>query len=155
MASRYRHPLPLLIDEVLRTQGRLLAATGEHAAEEGLAGAQLLVLIAVVNAERPPTVPQIGRSLGHTRQSVQRIADILLKRGLLACEENPDHKRSPLLVPTASGRAVYDRANKRSRSWITRITAGIDEADLTAATITLRTLRNRLERDTAERPIHN
>ncbi|GAB2964097.1 MarR family transcriptional regulator [Amycolatopsis acidiphila] len=144
------HPLPRLVDEVLRTQGRLLAATGDFGAEEGLTGAQLLVLTAVVNAERAPTVPQIGRSLGHTRQSVQRLADALLARGFLAAKDNPDHKRAPLLVPTEAGRAAHRRAHERSRPWAARVSAGIDPAELARAAETLRLLRTRLEADAAE-----
>jgi DNA-binding MarR family transcriptional regulator len=150
MMSGGRHPLPRLVDEVLRTQGRLLAATGELGSAEGLTGAQLLVLTAVVNAERPPTVPQIGRSLGHTRQSVQRLADALAGRGLVAAKQNPDHKRAPLLVPTEAGRAAHRRVHERSQSWISRVTEGIDPDELSRATETLRILRSRLEADAGE-----
>ncbi|MEX5637744.1 MarR family winged helix-turn-helix transcriptional regulator [Parafrankia sp. FMc2] len=135
---------------MLRTQGRLLAASGDIAAEDGLTGAQGLVLTAVVRADRPPTVPQIGRSLGRARQSVQRLADILVELGLLVSKENPDHKRAPLLVPTEAGRAVYARLNERSRSWIARVSEGISEDDLVAATVTLRALRDGLQRDAAK-----
>jgi len=145
-----RHPLPHLMDEVLRTHGRLLAATAGFGAEDGLTGAQMLVLTAVVNAQRAPTVPQIGRSLGHTRQSVQRIADALLARGFVATKDNPDHKRAPLLMPTEAGRAAHRRADDRSQSWIARVTEGIDPDELAHAAETLRLLRTRLEADAAE-----
>jgi DNA-binding MarR family transcriptional regulator len=147
--SEDRHPLAGLADEVLRLHGRQLAANTELGAPEGLTGAQVLVLTAVVNAERPPTVPQIGRSLGHTRQSVQRIADALSARGLLASKENPDHKRAPLLTPTEAGRAAHSRIHERGQAWIGRVTAGIEPDDIARATDVLRALRVRMEADLA------
>jgi DNA-binding MarR family transcriptional regulator len=145
------HPLAGLADEVLRLNGRLAAVNGDRGETEGLTGAQALVLTAVVNAERPPTVPQIGRSLGHARQSVQRIANALIAQGLVASEENPDHKRAPLLLPTEAGRAIHGRLQDRAQVWVARVTAGIDPGDIAAATKTLRTLRERLEADMAAR----
>ncbi|HEX3957717.1 MAG TPA: MarR family transcriptional regulator [Trebonia sp.] len=143
-AERHRL-LPGLVDEVLRLQGRLLALNTDQGAAENLTGAQLLVLTAVVNSERPPTVPQIGRSLGHARQSVQRIADALIARGLLASKQNPDHKRAPLLTPTEAGRGAHSRVHERSQAWITRVTAGIEPDSIANATETLRTLRVQME----------
>jgi DNA-binding MarR family transcriptional regulator len=145
------HPLVGLADEVIRLHGRLAAVNGDRGESEGLTGSQALLLTAVINAERPPTVPQIGRSLGHARQSVQRIANALIAQGLLASKENPDHKRAPLLLPTEAGRAIHARLQERAQVWIARVTEGIDPDDLAAATQTLRTLRERLEADMASR----
>jgi len=149
MSVENRHPLVGLADEVIRLHGRLAAVNGDRGETGGLTGAQALVLTAVINAERPPTVPQIGRSLGHARQSVQRIANVLIAQGLVTSEENPDHKRAPLLLPTEAGRAVHGRLQDRAQVWIARITEGIDAGDIIAATKTLRTLRERLEADPA------
>jgi DNA-binding MarR family transcriptional regulator len=149
MSVEDRHPLAGLADEVIRLHGRLVAVNGDRGDNEGLTGAQALVLTAVINAERPPTVPQIGRSLGHARQSVQRIANALIAQGLVTSKENPDHKRAPLLLPTEAGRAIHGRLQDRAQVWIARVTEGIAPDDLAAATKTLRTLRERLEADRA------
>ena len=147
MSVEDRHPLVGLVDEVIRLHGRLATVHGDRGETEGLTGAQALVLTAVINAGRPPTVPQIGRSLGHARQSVQRIANALIAQGLLTSTENPDHKRAPLLLPTEAGRAIHSRLHDRAQGWIARVTEGIAPDDLAAATKTLRTLRERLEAD--------
>jgi DNA-binding MarR family transcriptional regulator len=47
--------------------------------------------------------------MGITRQSVQRIADILAERGLAEYLPNPAHRRAKLLTPTEAGRAAIAR----------------------------------------------
>jgi len=142
-----------LVDEVLRLHGRLVAVNVDHGAAESLTGAEVMVLRAVVNAERSPTVPQIGRSLGHARQSVQRVANALTARGLLALKENPDHKRAPLLIPTEAGRAAHSRVHQHSQAWTRRVTEGIEPGSIGRAAETLRALRVRMEADlAAKRP---
>jgi DNA-binding MarR family transcriptional regulator len=147
-AATMAHPLEDLVDEVLRTSGRLVAATSTTAGG-GLSGAQLLVLSAVVRAERPPTVPEIARSLGHSRQAVQRLADALCARGLTQPVDNPDHKRARRLVPTRLGKAAHAEADRRSRTWAARVTQGLTTAQIASAAATLRQLRHRLENDSA------
>lgn len=151
MSADELHPLSVLIDEILRTRGRLVTATPALGAEEGLTGSMNLVLASVIRSPQPPTVPQIGRSLGHTRQAVQRTADALAGRGLIEFVDNPDHKRARRLVPTEQGRAVDEVVQHRSRAWAARITEGMDPGDLVAATETLRALRTRLEADGTDR----
>jgi DNA-binding MarR family transcriptional regulator len=57
------------------------------------------------------TVPQIGRRLGVSRQSVQRVANELAADGMASFEPNPDHKASPILALTATGRQALKRIN--------------------------------------------
>jgi DNA-binding MarR family transcriptional regulator len=40
---------------------------------------------------------------------VQRIADLLVERGLAEYQDNPAHRRAKLLVPTDEGRAAVHR----------------------------------------------
>lgn len=57
------------------------------------------------------SVPQIARRLGVTRQSVQRLATELAEEGMVTFETNPDHKRSPIVALTTTGRDTLDRIN--------------------------------------------
>ncbi|MFJ6568918.1 MarR family transcriptional regulator [Streptomyces sp. NPDC091292] len=54
----------------------------------------------------PLPVAGIARAMGITRQSVQRVADLLAERGLAEYVPNPAHRRAKLLRPTAQGRAA-------------------------------------------------
>jgi DNA-binding MarR family transcriptional regulator len=139
------HPLEELVDELLRTNGRLTSAFGDLVTDLGLTAAQHTVLTAVVRAAEPPTVPRIARSLGHSRQAVQRLADDLVAAGLLTTEANPEHKRARLLVATPEGTRLYRTSAERAAAWSARVTAGIDQHDLDATAATLRRLRHALE----------
>src|SRR4029450_7742277 len=52
---------------------------------------------------QPATVAQIARSLLLARQGVQRLADVLVRDGLAAYENNPAHRRAKLLRITPPG----------------------------------------------------
>jgi DNA-binding MarR family transcriptional regulator len=140
-----------LIDEVVRLRGRVMAATSGFGESSGLSSAQMTVVTAVVNARRPPTVPQIARSLGLSRQAIQRVADTLVEAGLLSLADNPDHQRAKLLVATDRARRAQRDADRLSRSWAERVIRGMPTSDIDHATETLRELRTRIEADAARR----
>ncbi|MFF0062621.1 MarR family winged helix-turn-helix transcriptional regulator [Streptomyces sp. NPDC005279] len=89
---------------VFRLNGQFLAVSEELAKPAGLTAAWWQVLGAVLRDPLP--VAGIARDMGITRQSVQRIADLLVERGLAAYEPNPAHRRAKLLRPTDEGRAA-------------------------------------------------
>jgi DNA-binding MarR family transcriptional regulator len=85
-----------------RLNGQFLAVAEEMARPLGLTAAWWQVLGAVLT--RPLPVAGIAREMGITRQSVQRIADLLVDRGLAAYRPNPAHRRAKLVAPTPAGR---------------------------------------------------
>ncbi|WP_351229725.1 MarR family transcriptional regulator [Streptomyces sp. NPDC002133] len=92
---------------VFRLNGQFLSAAEELARPAGLTAAWWQVLGAVLG--RPLPVAGIARAMGITRQSVQRIADLLVDKGLAEYVPNPAHRRAKLLRPTTEGRAAIDR----------------------------------------------
>lgn len=132
-------------DEMLRGTPRLSGVSDRFVPEGGPKGLAMTVLTAVVRAERPPTVPQIGRSLGYPRQTIQRHADTLVTDGLIETADNPDHKRARRLLPTQAGRDVYARSHAASLAWAERFTADIGSEELAAALRTMRKIRAKLE----------
>ncbi|MFV8819999.1 MarR family winged helix-turn-helix transcriptional regulator [Haliea sp. E17] len=105
------NPLIALVDEVSRLQGRFGSLFDTVHAASGLKLMQDIVLNAVYEADRPPTVPQIGRSLGPPRQVIQRAVNELVDEGLLQRLPNPDHKRAPLFAVTAKGLQLKQRTD--------------------------------------------
>lgn len=108
------NPLVQLVDEVTRLQGRFRSLFAGIHQETGLKSMEDLVLNAITEAERPPTVPQIGRSLGHPRQVIQRAVNDLLDDGYLEKLPNPDHKRAPLFGLTAKGARLKQRSDAQA-----------------------------------------
>lgn len=140
-----RHPLIALVDEVHRLGGRLKSLFGDARRVVDLGDSELMVLNAVVEAERPPTVSQIGRSLGQPRQIVQRAANALQASALIATASNPDHKRAPLLVPTEAGTAIKRQADARADAIAAQLAAGFSSDDLRDLAQGLNRVRRQLE----------
>lgn len=140
-----RHPLVGLSDELIRLGGRMKATFAGARREEGLGDSEMSVLNAVVEADRPPTVPQIGRSFGQPRQLVQRAANSLMAAGLIEAEANPDHKRAVLLRPTERGTALKREIDARADAIAAEIGAGVDVDLIRQATVALGTIRKQLE----------
>ncbi|APE22480.1 MULTISPECIES: MarR family winged helix-turn-helix transcriptional regulator [Streptomyces] len=92
---------------VFRLNGQFLAVSEKLAEPAGLTAAWWQVLGAVL--PEPLPVAGIARVMGITRQSVQRIADLLVREGLAVYEPNPAHRRAKLLAPTEAGRAAIAR----------------------------------------------
>lgn len=89
---------------VFRLNGQFLTVADELAKPGGLTAAWWQVLGAVLHEPLP--VAGIARAMGITRQSVQRIADLLVRRGLAEYAPNPAHRRAKLLRPTDEGLAA-------------------------------------------------
>ncbi len=105
----------------------------------------MMVLNAVVEADRSPTVSQIGRSLGQPRQIVQRAANALVGSKLLETRPNLDHKRAVLLVATDRGIELKREIDARADSIAAALTTSLDLDAVQKSTQSLRVLRKELE----------
>ena len=139
-----------LILETFRLNGRLLAAGDALVSGLGLTSARWQVLGAVAVAPVPLSVAQIARSMGLTRQAVQRLANEMEADGLLRFALNPNHQRAKLVVMTPRGQAAYGAAMKRQAPWAQALTQGLTAQQIAGATATLKRLRQRLERDESQ-----
>ncbi|MFI6324448.1 MarR family winged helix-turn-helix transcriptional regulator [Nonomuraea sp. NPDC050556] len=92
---------------VFRLNGQFLDVAEELARPSGLTAAWWQVLGAVLHEPLP--VAGIARVMGMTRQGVQRIADLLVEKGLAEYRPNPAHRRAKLLQPTLEGRAAISK----------------------------------------------
>lgn len=135
-----------LIFEALRLAGRLTLAGDAMMAEIGLTSARWQILGIVAYLPSPRTVSQIARTMGQSRQAVQRIVNDLEQAGTLAFRDNPAHKRAPLIALTDKGRALLAEAEARRVPWTEGLAADLGGHDIKAALSTLATLRKALER---------
>ncbi|WP_280236312.1 MarR family winged helix-turn-helix transcriptional regulator [Nocardia cyriacigeorgica] len=94
---------------VFRLNGQFLSIAEELAAPAGLTAAWWQVLGAVLREPLP--VAGVARAMGITRQSVQRIADLLVGKGLAEYRPNPAHRRAKLVAITEAGRDAIAKIN--------------------------------------------
>ncbi|RZT86689.1 DNA-binding MarR family transcriptional regulator [Pseudonocardia sediminis] len=138
----------LLTDVILTTfrlNGRLMEVAQERAAEGGLTAAWWQVLGGVL--DEPRSVAEIGRRMGMTRQGVQRVADLLVERGLAEYLPNPAHRRAKLLGCTEAGYWAIRRITMVQVPWADRVGAEVGADELGAALATMRRLVDVLEAD--------
>ena len=131
-----------LILEAFRFNGRLLAAGDRLTKELGLSSALWQVLGAI--DETPLPVAQIARNMGLTRQSVRRTANVLMTKGFVEFQENPNHRRAKLVVLTNQGSKVLGQATKIQIDWSNRIAQDLSASKLNAAIQIIKTLSGRL-----------
>jgi DNA-binding MarR family transcriptional regulator len=140
-----RAPLVGLSDELIRLNGRLKSLFAEARRGAGLSDSEMGVLNAVVEADRAPTVPQIGRSFGQPRQLVQRAANALVASGLIETAPNPDHKRAVLLTATAKGLALKREIDALADKTAAEVAQGLDAEAIRATARALGEIRRKLE----------
>jgi DNA-binding MarR family transcriptional regulator len=68
--------------------------------------------------------------MGITRQSVQRLADVLVDEGLAKYVDNPAHARAKLVRPTEAGHAVIARIGPAHAAAARRLTSELGRAEL-------------------------
>ncbi|QJT03052.1 MarR family transcriptional regulator [Streptomyces asoensis] len=128
---------------VFRLNGQFLAVAEELAGPAGLTAARWQVLGAVLGDPLP--VAGIARAMGITRQSVQRVADLLVEHGLAEYRPNPAHRRAKLLAPTEAGRAAVARVNPGHEALADRLAEAYGEAELAEAVHVLERLSKVLD----------
>jgi len=127
-----------------KLNGQFLALAEELARPAGLTAAWWQVLGAVLG--EPLTVAGIAREMGITRQSVQRVADILAGRGLARYLPNPAHRRAKLLTPTEQGRDAIARIGPGHAAAAGQLAKTLGEQPLADAVAALRSLSAALEK---------
>ncbi|HEU4513543.1 MAG TPA: helix-turn-helix domain-containing protein [Nocardioidaceae bacterium] len=128
---------------VFRLNGQFLAVAEELARPAGLTAAWWQVLGAVLR--EPLTVADVAREMGITRQSVQRVADILVDRGLAEYLPNPAHRRAKLLRPTDAGYDAVRRIDPQHARFAGRLADALGTGELQATLDSLRRLSEVLD----------
>jgi len=119
-----------LVLPVFELNGEFLAAAETMTRPVGLTPAWWQVLGATL--DEPLPVAEIARrvGLGLARQSVQRVADLLVGRGWAEYRDNPAHRRAKLLEPTAEGRRTLSRLTAAQHAWADAVGGAVGEAEL-------------------------
>lgn len=131
-----------LVADVYELAGVLRRHGDEIAGRVGQTQARWQLLSVVSEGEW--TVPRIAQRLGISRQAVQRVADDLERDGLLRFAGNPEHRRSPLVEPTDTGRSTLFDISIAARSWQRHVTEALDNEAIGRATHDIRELLDRI-----------
>jgi DNA-binding MarR family transcriptional regulator len=132
-----------------RLNGQFMALAEQLARPAGLTGTRWQVLGSVL--DDPLSVADIARRIGVTRQSVQRVADDLVKQGLAEYLENPAHRRAKLLHPTDHGRDAVRRIGPSHAALAERLAEQVGENNLRDALDALDTLLDALPALTSDK----
>jgi len=97
---------------VFAANGRLVSAGNVLVDHLGLTSAWWQVLAALRYSASPLSVASIARTMGLTRQAVQRIVDLLAQKGLVTFQSNPHHLRAKLVVLTPAGTEAVEGAEQ-------------------------------------------
>jgi DNA-binding MarR family transcriptional regulator len=117
--SRRQELLSGMALTVFKLNGRFLDVADALATPVGLTAAHWQVLGAVLEAPLP--VAGIAREMGITRQSVQRIADLLAANGMVEYRPNPAHRRAKLVAPTPEGLEAVRRIDPAHAAFADRL----------------------------------
>ena len=140
--------LTALILETFRLNGALLAAGNRLTKPVGMTSARWQVMGAIDRSGHALTVAQIARRMGLARQGVQRIVNELAKLGLVALEDNVDHKRSPLVAISEDGAGVMDEIEEAQTAWVNELSDGLTQAQIVTVLDLLESVRERCENTT-------
>ncbi|OXM87825.1 MarR family winged helix-turn-helix transcriptional regulator [Paenibacillus rigui] len=79
---------------------------------------------------KPQTVAKIARDMGHARQSVQRVADVLVNEGLASYKEHQTDRRTKLVELTPKGAEVLGAIYEQYAEWNRHLMAKLDPEQL-------------------------
>jgi DNA-binding MarR family transcriptional regulator len=96
-------------------------------------------------------VPDMARVRGVSRQHIQQQVDALLEHGLVERQDNPAHKRSPLIALTDKGRALIQSMRADEHNALGRIQVGVSDNAMAEAAQVLSAWRAALQRDIEKR----
>lgn len=132
-----------LVLEIFKLNGLLISEGDRISGKYGLSSARWKVLGALALSDNPLTVAQIARKMGQARQSVQRIANDMVKSEYFIWEDNPADKRAKLLKVTEKGKQAYQLLESDQAPWANESAQQLDTQALESALIVLRQLSNR------------
>lgn len=128
---QFEDPISRLAISIFRINGALMRNGDRITRSIGQSSARWHVLGQA--AFKPQTVASIARNMGQARQSVQRVADVLVREGLASYVDNPRDKRARLLSVSPVGFEVLAKIDAQNKAWIQQVEpklAAHDMADI-------------------------
>ena len=150
--GRPNDPLSRFALSIFWTNGLLMRNGDRLTRSIGQSSARWQVLGRV--GDQPQTVAQIARNMGHTRQSVQRVANVLATEGLVVYQQNPADRRAQLLALTPQGAEVLRTIYSLNQEWERHIMTKLNPEHLDAVADALEEIARILEADEQQTSHH-
>jgi DNA-binding MarR family transcriptional regulator len=129
-----------LLDEVRLLFHRAAQVAEQlHRDEPVTAGGR--AVLELLRDDGPLSASEIARRRHVTRQHIQTLANALLSQGLVTANDNPAHRRSPLLSLTPAGTTVIGRMTARERQFLDHVHPAAGREELAQARRTLASVR--------------
>ena len=136
MAQDPRYDITWLIRRLFRAMGTAADAYLRHS---GMTAADRAVM-EFLYPGKALSVPDIAALYDVSRQHVQSTVNSLLDKGLAVAQDNPRHRRSPLIALTDGGRDTFAEIRRNEDEFIDTMFAGIASPDVDITRNTLHRL---------------
>ncbi|WP_016832641.1 MarR family winged helix-turn-helix transcriptional regulator [Herbaspirillum lusitanum] len=127
---------------IFRLNGLLIEWGNDFCQPLGLTSARWQVLGAIALSSEPLSAPQIGTSMGITRQGIQKQINLLIDEGLILALPNPGNKRSPLYALTKQGQHSFSAIDDSWKQHVQKLSGEFTSSDLDATIQVLSALSN-------------
>lgn len=134
----------ILANSIRRTYNRLRHAT-DQIHEKVELSAPKRTLLMDISREGPQTVPMLASLRYVSRQIIQTQVNELIELGLLATKNNPEHKRSSLIVLTGKARHLVKQMKQEEQRFLQEIGWLPERAELTKCLEVLDAIYAKLE----------
>jgi DNA-binding MarR family transcriptional regulator len=98
-------------------------------------------------AQGTGSVAEIARETGYARQSVQRLADVLVADGLATYAPDPADRRRQIITLTAKGSTLLDQMEADFDRWSTRLVRALGKQSVIKTIEDLHELKRILDAD--------
>jgi DNA-binding MarR family transcriptional regulator len=125
--------LTTLVLSLFRAHQVIVADGDQLASQWRLSSAKWKTLGAIALAGRPITGPEIGRSMGLSRQGAQKQLDALMRERLVSRAVNEADARAPLYTLTSKGLGTYEQVTAKWRARSKQLLRELDVGELLGA----------------------
>ena len=107
-------------------------------------GGSTFGLLGTLHRHGPCTVPQVARMRPVARQHIQKLANEMVREGLIAFTDNPAHKRSKLMRLTRKGEKAYAELSGHMEDMAEQLAVDLNPDELNRTAKVLHEIREKL-----------
>jgi len=126
-----------LFQQLRVTSEELMEGTGINASQRAV--------LEFLYGHPAQTVSHMAREKDLSRQHNQTVVNNLLELGLVEAQDNPAHKRSPLIMLTAEGKKRFQKITRKEAKVLADMAEAFDEQAIATSSDTLKSIHDYLQ----------